>query len=171
MKLNSTIRVQILDEVVCVSVRPNTLGKGISLSVLLPAMNKHWDRLIQKRITRKITPTSDQLYSTIKSTAFSTRAVDYAKRIFKESYPPYECPSLSVSNGVASLMELWGMSSTPSLPFLQNSLWPGMVMPVRVPSMDQIELFNHSIRINIIVIISSSCYLKLYSCVQIIYFT
>ena len=34
------------------------------------------------------------------------------------------------------------MRSTPSLPSLPGSLWPGMVAPDRVMSMRQIELFD-----------------------------
>ena len=30
----------------------------------------------------------------------------------------------------------WGMQSTPSLPLLPGSLWPGMVAPDRALSMD-----------------------------------
>ena len=41
---------------------------------------------------------------------------------------------------------------TPSLPLL---LQPGMLVPVRVPSMGQIELFNHLL------------YLNPFNCVQI----
>ena len=38
--------------------------------------------------------------------------------------------------------ELWGMWNTPSLPFFPGPLWPGVVVPDRVPSMGQIELFD-----------------------------
>ena len=34
------------------------------------------------------------------------------------------------------MLELWGMWSTPSLPLLPGSLWPGMVAPDRALSMD-----------------------------------
>ena len=37
-------------------------------------------------------------------------------------------------------LEIW---STFSFPLLLDPLWPNMVVSVRVPSMDQIELFNH----------------------------
>ena len=36
--------------------------------------------------------------------------------------------------------EVWGMRSTPLLPSLPDPLWPGVVAPDRVLSMDQIEL-------------------------------
>ena len=29
------------------------------------------------------------------------------------------------------------------MPLLPSPLWPGLVIPVRVPSIGQIELFNH----------------------------
>ena len=38
------------------------------------------------------------------------------------------------------MLELWGMQSTPSLPFLPGPLWPGVVVPDRVLAMDQMEL-------------------------------
>ena len=38
---------------------------------------------------------------------------------------------------------LWGMWSIPSLLLLPHLLWPGVVVPVRVPSMGEIEIFNH----------------------------
>ena len=38
------------------------------------------------------------------------------------------------------MLELWGMWSTPSLPLLPGSLWPGVVAPDRVLFMGQIEL-------------------------------
>ena len=47
------------------------------------------------------------------------------------------------SDGEAPVLELWGMWSIPSLPLLSDSLWPRMILPVRVLSMGQIELFNH----------------------------
>ena len=38
------------------------------------------------------------------------------------------------------MLELWGMSSTPSLPLLSGSLWPEVVAPDRVLFTGQIEL-------------------------------
>ena len=40
-------------------------------------------------------------------------------------------------------LQLWGMWSTSSLPLLTGSLCPRMIIFVRVPSISQIELFNH----------------------------
>ena len=64
--------------------------------------------------------------------------------------PPNEC----LGYGKAPVLELWGMWSTLSLPLLPGSLLPGVVVPVRVLSMGQIELFNHLL------------YLKPFNCVQ-----
>ncbi len=36
---------------------------------------------------------------------------------------------------VPAILELWGMRSTPSLPSLPGSLWPGVVAPDRALSM------------------------------------
>ena len=38
------------------------------------------------------------------------------------------------------MLDLWGIRSTPSLPSLPGSLWPGVVALDRVQSMGQIEL-------------------------------
>ena len=38
------------------------------------------------------------------------------------------------------MLEVWGMQSTLSLPSLSGPLWPGMVAPDRVISIDQIEI-------------------------------
>ena len=38
------------------------------------------------------------------------------------------------------MLELWGMRSTPLLPSLPGSLWPGVITPDRVLSTSQIEL-------------------------------
>ena len=38
------------------------------------------------------------------------------------------------------MLELWGMLSTPLLPLLPGSLWPGVVAPDRILPMSQIEL-------------------------------
>ena len=40
------------------------------------------------------------------------------------------------------MLELWEMQITPSLPLLQDPLWPGVVAPARALSMGQIELFD-----------------------------
>ena len=45
-----------------------------------------------------------------------------------------ECPAYDTkqSDGeVPVMLELWGMRSTPSLPLLPGSLWPGVVAPDR----------------------------------------
>ena len=57
--------------------------------------------------------------------------------------PTNECPAYDtkLSDGeVPVILELWGMRSTPSLPLLPGSPWPGVVAPGRVLSMSQIEL-------------------------------
>ena len=41
----------------------------------------------------------------------------------------------SSSCGEVSVLEAWGMGSTPSLTLLPGPLWPGVVAPVRAPSM------------------------------------
>ena len=40
------------------------------------------------------------------------------------------------------MLELWGMQGTSSLPFLQGSLYPGVVAPDRALFMGQIELVD-----------------------------
>ena len=56
-----------------------------------------------------------------------------------------ECPGYDTkkSDSDASVMlEFWGMRIIPSLPLLPGPLWPGVVVPERVLSMVQIELFD-----------------------------
>ena len=52
------------------------------------------------------------------------------------------------------VLEIWEMLTIPSLPLLPGPLWPVVVVSVRVPSMGQIELFNHIL------------YLKPFNCVH-----
>ena len=47
------------------------------------------------------------------------------------------------------MLEVWGMQSTPSLPLLPGSLWPGVVASDRVLSMGQIKL-NCVLMLNLI---------------------
>ena len=73
----------------------------------------------------------------------SAAAVEYTDCIFARGKTPNECPGYDTKYSdreVPVLLELWGMRSTPSLPSLPGPLWPGMVAPVRVLSMGQIEL-------------------------------
>ena len=70
-------------------------------------------------------------------------AVEYANCISEE--PSNECPDMTLNHleVQAPVLELWGMWSTSSFPLLSGSLKPRVVVPIRVPSMGQIELFNH----------------------------
>ena len=48
--------------------------------------------------------------------------------------PPYECPRYDAKKSggeIPVMLVLWGMRSTPSLPLLPGSLWPGMVVAER----------------------------------------
>ena len=70
---------------------------------------------------------------------------DYTDGISEDSKTPNECPGYDTkqSDGKAQVMlKLWGVRSTPSLPLLLGSLWPGVVTPDRVLSIGQIELFD-----------------------------
>ena len=76
--------------------------------------------------------------------AQSAGAIEYTDCITAEGLnSSKECPGYDMkqSNGEAPVMlELWVMRSTPLLPSLPGSLWPGMVEPDKVLSMGQIEL-------------------------------
>ena len=61
-----------------------------------------------------------------------------AKKTRSNDCSDYDCDEL---------LELWGMWSTLSLPLLPGSLLIGVVVSVRVPSIDQIELFNHLLKL------------------------
>ena len=60
--------------------------------------------------------------------------------LYKVVRPPTnECPAYNSkqSDGEAPVMQkLWGRQSTPSLPSLPGSIWPGVVASDRVQSMD-----------------------------------
>ena len=86
-----------------------------------------------------------RIYQSISSSRLEG-AVDYADCIFAEAKEPSnECPGYDTkqSDDEASVLKLWGMGSTSSLPLLSVLLWPGVVVSVLVPSMRQIQLFNH----------------------------
>ena len=56
---------------------------------------------------------------------------------------PNECPGYDTKQfdgEVPVMLEFWGMRSTPSSLSLPGPLWPGVVAPDRILSMDQIEL-------------------------------
>ena len=63
------------------------------------------------------------------------------------------CPGYD-TDGETPVLELRGIGNTPLFSLLPGPLWPGVVVPVRVPYMVQIELFNHLL------------YLKRFNCVQ-----
>ena len=46
------------------------------------------------------------------------------------------------------MLKFWGMQSTPLLPSLPGPLWPGVIAPVRVLSMGQIELNSNHAKLN-----------------------
>ena len=56
-----------------------------------------------------------------------------------------KCPVYDIKQSVGktpAILELWEMRSTPSLPSLTGSFWPGRVAADRRLSMGQIELFD-----------------------------
>ena len=58
---------------------------------------------------------------------------------------PNECLEYDTkqSDGEDSVMlELWRMQSTPSFQLLIGPLWPGAVVPYRIESIGQIQLFD-----------------------------
>ena len=88
--------------------------------------------------------------------AQSVMAVEYADCIFVRHLLPNKCPGYDTkpSDGEVPVLELWGIGRTPSFSLLSNPLWPRVVVPVRVPSLSQIGLFNHLL------------YLKSFHCMQ-----
>ena len=69
----------------------------------------------------------------------STGVVEYTDSRWS---PPLSVMGITL-NGGASILELWGMWNNPSLTLLPGPLWPIVLIPIKVPSMDQTELFNH----------------------------
>ena len=85
----------------------------------------------------------------------------FANYIYIYIYIGFGIEYTLMSDGETPVLELWRMWSTLTLPSLLDPLLAGVVVSIR----NQTELFIHSPRIIII------SYLKLYSCVQIIYIT
>ena len=56
--------------------------------------------------------------------------------------PKFPLYDTKTSDGKAPVLELLGMLSTPSLLLLPGPLWPEVVIPIRVPSIGQTELFD-----------------------------
>ena len=48
-----------------------------------------------------------------------------------------------INHGEALVLELWGMRSNSSLSLQRGPLWPGVLVAVRVPSMDKVEIFDN----------------------------
>ena len=88
--------------------------------------------------------------------------VSYQRHSFAECLTPLQrctwCFLQPQPTGPSVLVK----GSTPSLALLSGPLWPGVAVPVRVPSMDQINLFeNYSYSIGIIIIIKSCPFLAI----------
>ena len=74
--------------------------------------------------------------------------------------PPTSVPGYDTKLpvGETPVLELWGMWSIPSLPLLQGPLWPGVVVPDSILSMNQIELSaNKWLMLNWIVNVTNTC--------------
>ena len=63
----------------------------------------------------------------------------------RDKTPTNECPEYDTktSDGEAPVIKLWGRWSTPLLSLFPGLVRPGVVVPVRIPSIGQIELFNY----------------------------
>ena len=59
--------------------------------------------------------------------------------------PINQCPGyeIKLSDGFAPVLEIWGIRSSPSFSFLPSPLLSGVVVPDKVISMDQKEIFDH----------------------------
>ena len=69
----------------------------------------------------------------------ASEAEEYTDRFSAElcNPPPSECPRYDTKqsdSGVSVMLELWGMQSTPLLPSVSCSLWPGVEVLDRVLS-------------------------------------
>ena len=114
---------------------PLRLTDRVNLACELRLLNLLCSRVRQSWAT--MTPTS-QLISN-RPLAQSAGAVEYTDCTSAEGKtPPKECPGYDTkqSDGeVPTVLELWGMRSTPSLPSLPGPLCPGVVAPDRALSM------------------------------------
>ena len=70
---------------------------------------------------------------------------EYPDSISAEGWDAQPVYNTKLSDDEAPVMEPWGMWSTPSLPLLPCPHRSGVVVPVRVSSMGQIERFDYSL--------------------------
>ena len=95
-------------------------------------------------LDRKLMAISTDNFSKYQKMIAITGAVEYNDCISAEGQDPHnKCPRYDTkqSDGEAPVMlKHWGMRNIPSLLSLPGLLWPGVVAPVRVLSMSQIEL-------------------------------
>ena len=80
----------------------------------------------------------------------SAGAAEYTDCISAEGIRPHPNPDeyhgydTKLSDSKAPvILELWGMQSTPLLPSLQSSVWPGVIAIDKVLSLAQIEVVNN----------------------------
>ena len=74
------------------------------------------------------------LFATLYLLFFAQSTVSLQKgKTPRSEYSVYDTKS---DSEVPIMLEIWGMLSTPSLPSLPGSLWPGVVVPDRFQSMD-----------------------------------
>ena len=96
-------------------------------------------------------------YTVYESSIYLIRSVRLTKT--KYSIPPF-CHSLEFANylpcrvvsckwhwtasdGESHILQIWRQRSTPALPFVQGTLWPILLVHVRVSSMDQMKLIEN----------------------------
>ena len=107
-------------------ITPDTLGVlHIELAAVIKIMNYTglWD--------------ADLGWYSQTAIAQSAGTAEYTNCIFtEEEEPPLRVTPVMILSRL--ILEFWGMIRTPSLPLL----WPAMVVPIRVPSMGQIELVS-----------------------------
>ena len=76
-------------------------------------------------------------------TSIISNPIQWIYPLARSKTPPKEVSRIwhwTASDSEAAVLEIWGMYGTCSLPLFYLPLWPRMVVPVRVPSMGQIDL-------------------------------
>ena len=125
-----------------------------------------------KWITSCLTKPFNTDYRHLKKEDLPSRPEQYQLLLWRGvSPPPQECPGYDTKQSnheVPVMLKLLRMQSTPSLPSLPGQLWPGVVVPDRVLSMDLIEL-KFVLKLNWIALNRTVLTFKLYTYAELNY--
>ena len=109
----------------------------IHRQAILKAKSKSSDPIRKNRWLCYIVCPVNVAYNALKIACRGVRLSPLKKAYPRLRFTKYQI----VASGETPVLKLWRMWRAFSLPLLQGSLGPGVVVPVRIPSMGQIDLF------------------------------